>query len=431
VQLTEQSNVNLQEGSATASNVFGADLEEDTDRHEKHKKSDGDSSGLSADQTADATVEQAQEIEQVNTYEQGSAIAIAVGEDSTATAVQISDQTNFNEQIGTAEAINVLMESAGMHVATASADGTTDVVSQDGLEKDGHDDKKGDDGADVTQTADASVAQFQSVEQANLNLNSSAEAIATDGSEAEAVQLTFQQNVNAQVASADALNVFLEDADEITDEKIDDKKDNKKADDKKDDKKHEDGHQYDGAIMTETTSMSINGDGVADADRTTFDYDGTNEQLNDVDQFSTAAIEQSQELTQLNLQSNNALAVADDDGSASAFQMAMQENENVQISSAESTTVEEESINGDDSEAHDDDKSTAEATESDADDDDSAVEPTESDADDDDSTVEATDSDADDEQKDDEAEDSVPGFGVAVALVALLAAAMLAARSDN
>ncbi|WP_440764723.1 PGF-CTERM sorting domain-containing protein [Natronorubrum sp. DTA7] len=396
VQMTEQSNINLQEGYASATNVYGADLEGDKDLHDEHKKYNGDSTAPSADQDADASVEQVQEIEQVNSYEMGSAIAIAVGEDSSATAVQITDQTNLNEQLGTAEAMNVLMDSAGMHVATASADGATEVVTQDADEEYSDTELKGDEASDVGQTAEANVTQYQSVEQVNINIDSSAQAIATDGSTAEAVQLTFQQNVNAQIGSAEALNVFLEDDD------ID-------YDDAKD--------QYEGAIKTSTTTAMVNGDGLADANSTTFDYDGDNDQLNDVEQYSSADVEQNQEVAQVNLQSNNALAVAEDAGDAFAFQMTMQENENVQFTSAESASVAEGAVGDDadeDAKDHDDeDQKADDDDEKKTDDDDkSTIEPSES------------DSDSDDEQK--KEDDSVPGFGVVVALVAVLAAAMFA-----
>ncbi|ELY45764.1 PGF-CTERM sorting domain-containing protein [Natronorubrum tibetense] len=394
VQMTEQSNINLQEGYASATNVYGADLEGDKDLHDEHKKYDGDSTAPSAEQDADASVEQIQEIEQVNSVEMGSAIAIAVGEDSSATAVQITDQTNLNEQLGTAEAMNVLMDSAGMHVATASADGATDVVTQDADEEYSDTELKGDEASDVGQTAEANVTQYQSVEQVNINLDSSAQAIATDGSTAEAVQLTFQQNVNAQIGSAEALNVFLED-----DEDID-------YDDAKD--------QYEGAIKTSTTTAMVNGDGLADANSTTFDYDGDNEQLNDVEQHSSADVEQSQQVAQTNLQSNNALAVAEDAGDAFAFQMTMQENENLQFTSAESASVAEGAV-GDD----------ADEDEKDHDDDEKKSDDDEKTDDDDKSTIEASDSDADDDEQKKE-DDSVPGFGVVVALVAVLAAAMFA-----
>ena len=288
-----------------------------------------------------------------------------------------------------------------MNVATANTDGGTDVVDQDSTEYPKPTDKNDDDphDDDVSQTAEASVTQYQSAEQLNVELNSSATAIATNGSEAEAIQLTFQQNVNAQVGSAEALNVFLEDA--------------------TDDCEYEDGYDYDGAVLTETTSATIGGDGVEDADRTTFDYDGDNDQLNDVDQYSTAEIEQSQDVTQVNLNSNNALAVAEDDGNASAFQMTIQENENVQIASSEATAVEEGSIDDDE---RDDKKDGKKDDERDDGEDDEKDEITNGYDD------EKADTEADDETKEAEA---MPGFGVAVALVTMLAAAMLGLRTKR
>ncbi|WP_265112383.1 PGF-CTERM sorting domain-containing protein [Halosolutus halophilus] len=400
VQVTEQSNLNLQEGSANATNVYGDNYDGD-----KHKKGD-DGDAATAAQAASATVEQAQEVQQINVHERNAAVAIAVGDNASATAVQISEQSNINEQIGTAEAINVLMESAGMHVATASTDGTTDVVSQDSADYPEPKDKKGDHADDgVTQAAEASVTQYQSVEQVNFNLNSSAQAIATGGSEAEAVQLTYQQNINAQVASAEALNVFLEDADGDHDKK-----------DKKGDGDYEEGHDYEGVFTTETTTATINGDGVGDTNMTAFDYDGSNDQLNDVDQYSNAEIEQSQNVTQVNLvNSNTALAVAEDEGSASAFQISMQENENVQIANAEATSVHEEPVDDEDEKDQDDEDEKDHDEEQTNDDEES-------------DTVEETksESESDDDTKKD---DSMPGFGAAVALVAMLAAAMLARRT--
>jgi PGF-CTERM protein len=298
------------------------------------------------------------------------------------------------------------MESAGMNVATASIDGGSDIVDQDSEDYPEPKDKKGEkphDGDGASQTAEASVTQYQSVEQMNVNLNSSAQAIATDGSSAEAVQLTYQQNINAQIGSADALNVFLEDA--------------------ADGEKYEKGHDYEGAVLTETTNANISGNGVEDADRTAFDYDGNNDQLNTADQYSTAEIEQSQDVTQLNLvDSNNAIAVADDNGSASAFQMTMQENQNVQISSADATSVEEGVSDDEEGDDKKDDKDEKAEDKKDEEGDDKMQDEKADDK--------MQDEKADDEKKDDEETESMPGFGVTIALVAMLAAAMLGLRTE-
>lgn len=394
VQVTQQSNVNLQEGSANATNILATDLDEDMDLKEKHKKSND---ALRAQQTANATIQQSQEIQQVNVYEQGAAVAIAVGENASATAIQVTDQLNLNEQLGTAEAINVMMESAGMNVATASIDGTTDVVTQEGADYPTKD-KKGDKDHDneVDQTAEATVTQYQSVEQVNINLNSSAEAIATEGSEAKAVQLTFQQNINAQIASADVLNVFLEENDEFSD------KERKKLD-----AKHGNGHE--GVVLTNKTTVTINGDNVDDANLTSFDYDGSNNQLNNADQYSTAGIEQSQNLTQLNRNSFNALAVADSDGNAFALQVSIQENENLQTATNSEVTVSEAPV--DDKKTHDDESADSN----------NQVDNSET------TITKASQDTSDDSEK----TESQPGFGVAVGLSALLVAAIVGLREWN
>jgi hypothetical protein len=169
--VTEQSNLNVQEASANATNVYASDLDEndleDEKKDKKDKKNkhaeDGDSNLPDAQQTADANVEQVQEVEQVNSVAAGSAVAIAVGENTSATAVQMFDQSNINEQVGTAEALNVMMESAGMNVATASIDGGSDIVDQDSEDYPEPKDKKGEkphDGDGVSQTAEASVTQY-------------------------------------------------------------------------------------------------------------------------------------------------------------------------------------------------------------------------------------------------------------------------------
>ncbi len=411
VQFTEQNNLNLQEGHASATNVLAADLDDKKDGHDKHKKKhDGD---LNVDQTADATVEQVQEADQVNAFQEGAAVAIAIGENSTATAIQMTDQSNINEQLGTAEAVNVLMDSAGMNVATASIGSATPIVAQDAMAYD-EPKEKNDDGekkdGDVDQYAEASVLQYQSAEQANMLINSSATAVATNASTAQAIQLTYQQNVNAQVASADALNIFFEE-DEIP-KKHDDK--TKDHDDKKN--AHgvpEAGHSFETFVITETTALTLGGDELADADRTSFDYDGGSDQLNDVEQWSTAEVEQSQEIVQLNYEASNAIAVAEDGGSASAVQLTVQENENVQVGSAEAISHESGPIG--DEEKKDEEKPDPKDDE-------------EKKADSDDS-VGSTQVSADEETEADDADDGMPGFGVAVALVALLSAAAFAIRS--
>ena len=410
-QMSQQSNLNVQEAAANATNVFAADLDEDGEAPKDHQKQ---ADGIVGDDAGYADVAQDQDVDQLNVNEQTSAVAIAVGNDSTATAIQMTDQSNLNEQVGTAEALNILMETAGMNVALAGTDAGTDLLTQDGeeklepKEKKGHDDDEKD--TDVSQTAQASVTQSQSVEQANLNNQSSAAAVAVNGSEATAVQLSFQQNLNYQIATADALNIIEAEIDgDDAHEKYD-----KKGD------KYADEQHFDSLIMSNTTSVVLDGDAVEGASHLSFDYDGSNDQLNDVEQWSNAEVQQSQEIAQLNLnEQQGAFAVAEDNGSADTVQLTIQENENVQFASAESTNVLEGTIDGEDREDHekvdddhekvDDDHEKSDDDHEKSDDDDytgssDRVGPS------DDETTDATD---------EETEDSVPGFGVLVAIVAL------------
>ncbi len=391
LQQTKQSNQNLQLGSATATNVFASVLEDDYDRKDIHEKK-GPTDDRSLDQDAEASVEQDQEISQTNVNEFGNSVAIAVGENSSATAVQLTDQSNLNEQLGFAEAVNVMMDSGGMNVATAGEGAGEEIISHDGHDYPKSEKKAGDgsheeykdvDEDDATQTAEASVTQVQGVEQANINVNSSAEAIATNASTSTAVQLTFQQNLNAQVASADAINV-LEELDESAAKEFEDDDYN---------------HDHDATVYTNSTTVSIGDEPVDGVDHTAVDYDSPNDQFNDPTQYATAAVEQRQEVVQTNLNTNTALAVSEDGGNANAFQMSMQENENVLVTADEETTVGQATL--EDEEREDEEKE----------DDDSEVE-----------TDTSSEREADDREKEN---DSMPGFGVAVALIAMLVAAML------
>jgi len=162
VQQSYQRNENLQEGTANATNVYIGD-------------------GEYADQTATASLAQEQDVEQANVNEQGAAIAIAVGENSTATAVQFTDQSNLNTQIGHAHATNLMASSPGMNIATAG-DVNGDVLTTETelIEPDKKDKKDGvTDGSE--QTATTGVNQEQGVEQQNVNLQNTALAIAFDG----------------------------------------------------------------------------------------------------------------------------------------------------------------------------------------------------------------------------------------------------------
>ncbi|ELY95686.1 hypothetical protein C483_01034 [Natrialba hulunbeirensis JCM 10989] len=322
IQQSHQTNQNLQQGVANATNVYAG-------------------GGDFMDQSADATVNQEQAAYQENVNQQDAAVAIAVGENSTATAIQLTEQSNFNEQIGAADASSVFASLAGMNIATSGVDDaaamedTAQAVSgldekadekkyddkkHDDKHDDKKDDKKHDDKKDKdhhkkgaadgdAQTATSGVAQAQEVEQMNVNLQSSAIAWATNGSDATAVQLAHQQNLNAQIGFADALNVYAGP-----------------------------GYVHDSTIHSETTSMTLGGGDVEGAPGIAFDTDA--QQTNDVEQDATAQIQQIQYVLQENVnQQQAAVAIADDGGSADAAQVTLQENENVQFGAVSATNV--------------------------------------------------------------------------------------------
>ncbi|WP_083858620.1 hypothetical protein [Natrialba chahannaoensis] len=303
IQQSQQTNQNLQQGVANATNVYAG-------------------GGDFIDQSADATVNQGQSASQENVNQQDSAVAIAVGENSTATAIQLTEQMNFNEQFGAADASNVLTSLAGMSIASAGVDDAAAMEDaaqamselgddkkhddkKDKKDKKDKDHKKGDD----IQTATSAVNQAQEVEQMNVNLQSTAMAIATNGSDATAVQLATQQNLNAQIGFADALNVYAGP-----------------------------GYVHDSTIHSETTSMTLSGGEVTDAPGMAFDYDA--QQTNEVEQDATTQIEQIQYVLQENINEQQAaVAVAEDGGSAGSAQVTLQENENVQFGAVSATNV--------------------------------------------------------------------------------------------
>ncbi|WP_207890184.1 hypothetical protein [Natrarchaeobius chitinivorans] len=291
LQQSQQSNQNLQQGVANATNVYVGD-------------------GEFEDQSASASVAQGQSVEQTNINQQDGAVAISVGEGSSATAIQITEQTNLNQQIGAADAENVISSLAGMHVATSGESSVVDIEQDveklyDDKEDDHH--KKG----DKVQSATSAVEQDQRAEQMNVNLQNTAMAIATNGSDATAVQLATQQNINAQVGYADAMNVYAAP-----------------------------GYVHEGVVHSETSSVILGGEDVEDAPGVAFDYAGNAIQTHDGEQYATSQIAQSQFITQENvLEQQGAVAIAEDGDTASAAQVSMQENENVQFASVSSTNV--------------------------------------------------------------------------------------------
>ncbi|WP_244510205.1 hypothetical protein [Natronobacterium texcoconense] len=291
LQQSQQANQNLQQGVANATNVY--------------------SGGEFTDQSASASVAQGQEGDQMNVNEQDGAVAIAVGNGSTATALQFTEQTNLNQQIGEADASNVIDAMPGMNVATAGFDGDNGIVQTEQKLENLHGDKDKDHHkkGDSVQTATSEVTQSQEVEQMNVNLQNTALAYATNGSEATAIQLSYQQNINAQVGFAEALNVYAGP-----------------------------GHVQDGVIASETTSVNLGGDEVDGFEGIAYDSDAT--QTNDVEQHASAQIEQVQFVNQQNINEQQAaVAIAENGDSADAAQLAIQENENVQFASVAATNV--------------------------------------------------------------------------------------------
>ncbi|ELY82284.1 MULTISPECIES: hypothetical protein [Natrinema] len=305
LQQSYQRNENLQEGMANASNVY---LGDGKVGHKKDKSGDH-GAGSSTGQDADALLEQSQDVVQENVNEQGGAVAIAIGENSTATAIQFTDQSNLNEQIGSADASNLMATATGMNVATAG-DVSGDILSTETeVSEPDKEDKK--DGIDGEQVATAGVAQQQGVEQRNINLQNTALAIAQNGSESTAIQLAYQQNYNAQVGYADAINVYASP-----------------------------GYVTDDVTRTSSTTVTVDGNAGEDNPGTSYDYAGSANQTNDAEQTASAAIEQSQLITQENInEQHTAVAVAEDGGSAGSSQISLQENENVQLTSVASTNV--------------------------------------------------------------------------------------------
>lgn len=308
-QQSQQTNRNLQQGVANATNVYvgNGEFADKTGDHTKSENSPG------ADQVATAEVAQSQAVEQANVNQQDGAVAIAVGEDSVATAIQITDQTNLNEQLGTADAENVITGMNGMNVAIAGIEDESSVVDSETIVESLHGDKDADGhykkSGDEIQAATSEVAQEQRTEQMNVNLQNTAFAYATNGSNATAVQIAFQDNINAQVGFAEALNVYAGPS-----------------------------HMYENAMVTEMTSVTVGGEDVDGFEGLSYDYDAL--QTNDPEQHASSQLEQVQFITQENVNEQQAaIAVAENGESADAAQVSLQENENVQFGSVSATNV--------------------------------------------------------------------------------------------
>ncbi|WP_232833897.1 hypothetical protein [Saliphagus sp. LR7] len=245
--------------------------------------------GDADEQTADAEVEQAQEVGQLNVSEQGVAIAIAVGKDSVAEAYQQSSQTNLNEQVAEAAAIAFDARSITDVLDCGDMVGELpeDVVSRSDTCKN----------QSNTQEASADIVQGQQVGQENINLQNAAVAAATDDSSATARQVSYQANFNAQVASAEALTV-------------------------------EEGSANGRAVL--------NGANASEDQAWALAYEN-----GDVDQQTAAAeISQLQFVQQLNVNEQlTAIAIAGDSGEATAEQVSYETNENIQLAEARAASV--------------------------------------------------------------------------------------------
>lgn len=139
---------------------------------------------------ASAAITQYQFTNQTNENVQGFAVALAVGQGSVATAIQASYQGNANRQVANASAINFDVRSFREVTAGVPGDFSSTAVVRTGANGD--------------QNATANVGQDQFVTQLNENAQNCALAYATNGSVANASQINYQGNFNAQVAKATA-----------------------------------------------------------------------------------------------------------------------------------------------------------------------------------------------------------------------------------
>lgn len=267
-QLSYQENENLQAAEAVAANIGEGD-----------------------DQSADSSINQSQAVAQLNVNEQGIAIAIAVGYDSVAKARQRSFQSNLNEQLASATAIN--FDAMSVDTVTAKADMSGDFATE-GLTRTGEGSSQSN-----HQSASADITQVQSVGQENINFQNAAIAVGLENSDATARQASYQGNFNAQVASATAANI--------------------------------DEGQYNACAVLSGVDMT-------DEESWAIAYENgsnTSEQ-----QVAEVEIDQLQLVEQLNVNEQfGAIAFAADCGDAVAEQLNFQVNENVQA--AEATAVNE------------------------------------------------------------------------------------------
>lgn len=248
--------------------------------------------GSGSSQSASSGVLQAQNVDQLNAAEQGVAVAIAVGPESLAEARQVTHQLNVNEQVADATAVNFDPRSIERVTASAGLTGDFSAVDLTRSNDDGS-------GQSNVQAASAEIDQFQDVAQTNVSMQNAAVAVGLGDSRATATQVSYQANFNAQVADAAALNVDV------------------------------------GQFGARRVMSGQNAQG-DDSWAVSFENGGSpgDEQLADVD------IEQIQIVEQLN-ESNQtgAIAVAINDGRASAEQLNAQVNRNAQAAESVAANV--------------------------------------------------------------------------------------------
>ena len=272
VQQSFQSNNNSQVGIANASNVAG--------------QSANSAGSQSSQQNASANVTQEQNVTQQNINKQGVAVALAIGPDSQATAIQTTTQQNINSQYGAANATNAVTQ-----VVSAGDDGSQHSAGGSGTQTN-------------EQSANASVRQSQDVNQQNLNFQNAAVAIARHKSTAQAYQSSYQTNYNTQVGIANASN----------------------------------------SAMQKKVAVSM-ANKAGDNKKSAFDYAGSNKQLNE--QQAEAAVMQSQYVKQLNINKQySAVAIADHCHTARAFQTNIQSNVNQQVAVSNSSNQNDQSSTG-------------------------------------------------------------------------------------
>ncbi|XVH33616.1 hypothetical protein ACNS7O_17010 (plasmid) [Haloferacaceae archaeon DSL9] len=241
--------------------------------------------GESDDQNADTSVEQSQEVAQLNVNEQGVAVAIAVGSGSVARAKQLSHQSNLNEQVagGAAIVFDPMSVEDALAKAEIAGDHSNGAVTH----------AEGGASQSNTQAASATVEQIQSVGQENINLQNAAVAVGLEDSDATARQASYQGNFNAQVAAAADVDI--------------------------------DSGRYEACAV-------LNGADIHGDESWAIAYENGD---NHSEQVTDAAVDQLQLVQQLNVNEQfGAIALATNCGEALAEQLNYQANESVQVTAA-------------------------------------------------------------------------------------------------